>query len=331
LSLAKKILLFFLVSITLACEPTSSIDQAIFSHQYGERPLMDAHLSEDASQAITLSIDGVLSIWDNQTHSIIREWHSFDIKENLYLAVLSRNKQLAAVAGKTQISILDVGSGKTLISWRPQGFDKDASITVIALGNSEKNVWLGLSDGTIISVDLKSNKQSMFAHHKGPIADIRLTEDQQHILSSSTDGSVVYWNASDGKILNEREQNYRITSLSIHEASRKVFVSDALKTQIIWDLANEKIVSKLDYFRGARTFRESLFVDNGRKLITASSKQILSLWDVRTGIEISSWNISSSTSSTNVVAMANGHNGQLYTLSSDAILEIWNINISLAK
>ena len=119
--------------------------------------------------------------------------------------------------------------------------------------------------------------------------------------------------------------------MSIHEASRKVFVSDALKTQIIWDLANEKIVSKLDYFRGARTFRESLFVDNGRKLITASSKQILSLWDVRTGIEISSWNISSSTSSTNVVAMANGHNGQLYTLSSDAILEIWNINISLAK
>ncbi|MFT4747537.1 MAG: WD40 repeat protein [Congregibacter sp.] len=61
----------------------------------------------------------------------------------------------------------------------------------------------------------------MFAHHQGPVTDIRISDNQQTILSSSTDGTVVYWDISNGKVINELKQNHRITSLSIHEASQK--------------------------------------------------------------------------------------------------------------
>jgi hypothetical protein len=69
-----------------------------------------------------------LSLCDNQSNTLIREWRDFGINENVYLAALSHNKQLAAVAGKTQVAILQINNGETLLSWQPQGFDIDAAI-----------------------------------------------------------------------------------------------------------------------------------------------------------------------------------------------------------
>lgn len=323
--LLKVSIVVILASCLLACEPSNSMQEPVSTYHYSKRPLIDAALTTDGSLALILSIDGVLSLWDNQANTLIREWRDFDINENVYYAALSRNKQLAAVAGKTQVSILNVSNGKIMLSWQPQGFDKDATITVLKLGHSDKDVWLGLSDGSIISVDLQNNKQSMFARHQGAVADIKISDNQQTILSSSTDGSVVYWEAANGGIINEREQNHRITSLSIHEASHRVFVSDALKSQLVWDLRKQTIISQLSYFRGARTFRESLFVDDGRKLITASSKHKITLWDVRSGEELNKWQASSHSTASTVLAMANGHYGQLHTLNSDGVLEVWDI------
>jgi WD40 repeat protein len=323
--LLKTSLIIILASSLLACEPSKAMQQPLSRYQYSEQALVDAAITPDGTQALILSIDGILSLWDNQTNTLIKEWRDFDINENVYHAALSRNKQLVAVAGKTQISILNVTKGETFPSWQPRGFDKDATITVLKLGHSHKNVWIGMSDGSVISVDLENNKQSMFAHHRGPVADIKISDNQQHILSSSTDGSVVYWNASNGSRIKEREQDFRITSLSIHEPSHRVFVSDALKSQLVWDMQEQTIISQLSYIRGVRTFRESLFVDNGRKLITASSKQKITLWDVRSGEELNKWQVTAHSPASIVLAMANGHYGKLHTLNSDGILEVWDI------
>ena len=329
--LLKASIIALLASCLLACEPSNSKQQAISRFQYSERPMVDATLSADGSRALMLSIDGLLSLWDNQSHTLIRVWRDFDLNENVYYAALSRNKQLAAVAGKTHISILNVSSGETLLSWQAKGFDKDATITVLKLGHTDKDVWIGMSDGSIISVDLQNNQQSIFAHHQGPVADINISDNQQHILSSSTDGSVVYWNAANGDMINEREQNYRITSLAIHGASQRVFLSDALKSQLVWSLREQNIISQLSYFRGARTFRESLFVDDGRKLITASSKQKITLWDVKSGEELTQWHTSALSLSSSVFAMAIGHGNQLHTLTSDGVLEVWDIDTQSIK
>ena len=326
--LLKVAIVLILANCLLACEPENSIPQAKSSHQYSERPLVAAALSSDASQALMLSIDGVLSLWDTHSRTLLRQWHqpAFDINENVYYAALSANQQFVAVAGRTRVSVLSVNKGDTLVSWQPKGFDTDATITVLELGHSNENVWLGMSDGSIITVDLLNNKQSMFAHHQGPVADIQISDNQQKILSSSTDGSVVYWNAADGSVLNEREQNYRITSLAIDPASQRVFLSDALKSQLIWSLSEQNILSQLSYFGGARTFRESLFIDQGRKLITASSKQKITLWQVRSGGELGQWQASAKSMASTVFAMASARYGQVHTLTSDGVLEVWQID-----
>ncbi|MFT5312640.1 MAG: WD40 repeat protein [Paraglaciecola sp.] len=327
MTLLKASILVLLASCLLACEPWGSMQQPTLTYQYSKRPLVDAVLSADGAQALSLSIDGVLSLWDNQSHSLIREWRDFDINETVYYAALSRNKQWAAVAGINYVSFLNVSKGEDLLNWQPRGLDNGVTITVLTLGLSNKDVWLGLSDGSIIHIDLPNKQQSMFTHHKGPIADIKISDNQQTILSSSTDGSVVYWEAKTGLTLNEREQNYRITSLALHQKSSKVFLSDALKSQIVWDLQDPTISRKISYISPARTFQESLFVDDGRKLITASPGHSITLWDVKSGKELNQWQVGSHSSTSTVLAMANGHYTVLHTLSSDGVLAVWDIDI----
>jgi WD40 repeat protein len=104
--LLKASLIIILASSLLACEPSKAMQQPLSSYQYSEQALVDAALTPDGTQALILSIDGILSLWDNQTNTLIKEWRDFDINENVYHAALSRNKQLVAVAGKTKISIL---------------------------------------------------------------------------------------------------------------------------------------------------------------------------------------------------------------------------------
>jgi hypothetical protein len=71
---------------------------------------------------------------------------------------------LAAAAGKTQITILNVNNGETLLSSQPQGFEEDATITVLKLGKSNKDGGIGLGDGSNNSIVLQNNKQLIPFH-----------------------------------------------------------------------------------------------------------------------------------------------------------------------
>jgi WD40 repeat protein len=122
----------------------------------------------------------------------------------------------------------------------------------------------------------------VFAQHQGPIADIKLSDNQQTILSSSTDGSPVYWDTSDGSKVNEREQNYRITSLSTHKARQRIFVSDALKAQLVWDASSGKQLSQ--WYASAYSLASSVLAmanENYGQLHTLTSDGVLEVGDIR--------------------------------------------------
>jgi WD40 repeat protein len=322
-----KIIVVVVTAFLVACNQASTIPiHAKITHKYTQQGLVDAALTKDAEHAVTLTVDRVLSVWDNQTKTLIRQWREFDMSENLYRAAISENKEIVAVAGKKSLSVLNVETGQPRVSWRPAGFNEDASISYLLLDYSGNNVWLGLTDGSIIVVDLLNNKQSMFAQHSGPISAIKLSDNMEYVWSSSTDGSIVYWHSASGKILQQREERHRITSLAIDQTTQKVFSSDALNSHLIWDARNQLVISGLNYVRGLRTFRKSLFFDGGNKLLTTSSKQEVSTWDVRSGDEIMSWQVEAYSMGTTVLAIAEGSFGRVTTLTSDGVLQVWNIN-----
>jgi hypothetical protein len=52
----------------------------------------------------------------------------------------------------------------------------DAYMTTVVLNDSDNRIWVGISGGTILFVDLATQKQTMYAHHRCLIVE----KYQQH-------------------------------------------------------------------------------------------------------------------------------------------------------
>ncbi|NQZ07169.1 MAG: hypothetical protein HRT35_08405 [Algicola sp.] len=93
--------------------------------------------------------------------------------------------------------------------------------------------------------------------------------------------------------------------------------------QYVWDLAKQQRVTELDYFERWRWFCEAVFV-RGDRVITSSPKREITLWDINTGQALKLSQIKGLSMGSTTYSMAlDASKERLVTLSSDAILQIW--------
>ncbi|MCJ8301552.1 WD40 repeat domain-containing protein [Shewanella sp.] len=310
--------------ILTGCSKPVAKQQANSIHRYVADNLIDADLSSDAKLTVTLSRTRELSVWDNASKALLHQWQVEDFDEPTYQVSLSGNNQYLAVTGKHRVSIFDLNSGRLEVSWLAQGFDSDASISSLFLNQNGKRVLLGMNEGSVITVDLESNQLSMFQLHDGPVSHVEFLSYDERILSTAHDGHALIWASSNGQIIKDFSLPLRITSISFDEAERRLFIADALDKHIIADSHSGESIGQLAFLERYRYFRQALFVDQGKTLITASSKQKIMSWDISSGKENKHWNITAFTAGTTVLDMAINPSGQLMTLSSDGALESWN-------
>ncbi len=319
-------LLAILFTLSLVCtgcnKPiTNQAPESI--HRYVDDNLIDAAISNDAKLAVTLSRTRELSVWDNSSKTLLHQWQAQDFSEPSYRVSLSDNKHYLATAGKRQVSIFDLTTGQLALSWLTQGFDTDASISSLFLSKSGKQVLIGMSEGSVISIDMTSNLISMFQLHDGPVSHVEFIAYNEKILSAANDGHLIIAANSNGKVIKDLSLPQRITSVSFDEADRRIFIADALDNHLIADSHSGESINQLTFLGRYRYFRETLFADRGKTLITASSKQKVMVWDLNTGKEKKHWNITAFTAGTTVLDMVISPSGQLVTLSSDGALESW--------
>ncbi len=294
-------------------------------HRYVADNLIDADLSSDTKLAVTLSRTRELSVWHNASKSLLHHWLADDFDEPIYRVSLSGNNQYLATVGKHQVSIFDLNSGKLDVSWLAQGFDSDASISGVHLSQSGKRVLLGMNEGSVITVDLQNKQLSMFQLHDGPVSHVEFIAYDTRILSAAHDGHALLWASSDGRVIEDFSLAQRITSISFDAAQGRIFIADALDNHLIADSHTGESIGQLAFLERYRYFRQALFVDRGKTLITASSKQKVMSWDLSSGKEKQHWNITAFTAGTTVLDMAVTPSGQLMTLSSDGALEMWKL------
>ena len=292
-------------------------------HRYTEVRLVDAQLAQDASVSALLTRGQEISVWDNQSKALINHWDSTDLFEPSYMLALSGNKQLLATAGKQQVTLFNIATGKLHANWSVAGFKENATIASLSLNQTGSAVLIGLTEGTIINANLSNDTLSMFHLHSGPVTNVSFAALGQQILSSSHDGKVLLWAASNGQIIKEFSREFRITSLAYDEKNRRLFYADIVDNNSIVDPTNSRELSTLNYLERYRYFRQAIFSERGNTLITSSSKQGLTRWDVKTGQELSTWNVNAFTPGTTVLSMALDSEGKLWTMSSDAALEEW--------
>ncbi|MCJ8274700.1 MAG: hypothetical protein MJK04_35535, partial [Psychrosphaera sp.] len=276
---------FFIGSVLLllnACsEPLPKLTP-VFTQQYANEPLLDAQLSKDATLSAMLSVSQNVLLIDNQSQKQIHHWDSDKFDFQVDFLALSANKTVLGTAGENSVIIWDTQTGKSVARWQVKGFDQDSKISAFFISKSGEIVLVGMTEGSVLTFDLKNSKQSMFAIHDGTVKKLMLTDDGHNIVSGGTDGVVAYWQTLDGKIIQSLEQRFRITALAIDETSQRLFISDALGEQYVWDLVKQQRVTELDYFERWRWFREAVFVP-GDRVITSSPKREITLWDINTG------------------------------------------------
>jgi WD40 repeat protein len=315
------VVIIFTQLITGCEKPTTLLSSS--HHQFLQSAVIDADISEDGKYSLILDVNNIISLWDNDNFSLIKQWESTEFSEQQYHVLFSRNNQWLAVAGKNHITLLSVKGSHKKISWKVNGFFPDAQISQVMLTSTAKKVIIGLTEGSVIVADIANETRSQFNLHEGPVTQLAFSDNEKNLVSASLDGQVIKWNISTGKVNWDVKQPFRITSLAFDDLSQHLFISDALKNQRFFTLDKKIALSSLNYFERNRYFREAIFLNRSKKLLTSSSKYQISLWDVETGDEISQGEIRSYNFGSTVLDFAVNANNDILTLSSDGSLEFW--------
>jgi WD40 repeat protein len=328
LGLFTGLLLLLLLS---GCDKAQPSQTSLSQHRLVEGRLVDGALSNDGLLAITLSFNGDLHVWDLVSKQAFVTWRKADFNDDIYQLALSGDSQYLLAAGKRQLFLLDVTTGERLLKWQAEAFNPDANISSIHLNDSASQILVGMSDGSISTVDRSNNSMSLFKQHSAEVSEVAFLSSSDQVLSTGHDGELLIWARVTGKVHRRFVLPHRIMSVAIDRANRRLFAADALDNHFIIEPESTSFTSmdvigssvNLQYIERYRYFRKALFVKHGNMLITATSKQDMIGWNSQSGAELVHWRLQAYSASTSVIAMAVNSEGRLVTLSSDGAIELW--------
>jgi len=313
-----------LIIVSLSgCDEEVVLQQGVIS-DLNERQLLNAQFAKQGALLMTLDFDGQVVVLNANDFSI-----EFQISEKQQLegtrhARLSTDGTILIAANENEVAIWSV-AGKALVGKTSfTGLQTLATISSIAISNDNNRLIVGMSDGAINMATISTRLNNRFKPHTRPVTHLVFT-DNDHYWSASQDGLLANRVFASPEPLTEQEFSHRITTLAIDERKERLFVSDALKTQLIKSNKGQNEHVKLKYMARFMVFRQAYFINYANILATSSSKNHLTFWDTETGEEIGTWNSEVQTPTATILAMYSNDKGELLTVNSDAMVEKWDL------
>ncbi|MCP4525294.1 MAG: WD40 repeat domain-containing protein, partial [Aestuariibacter sp.] len=138
------------------------------------------------------------------------------------------------------------------------------------------------------------------------------------------DGLVVRWDKQHKAPEQTLTVPHRVTSLEVGPDD-KVFVSDALETQIIWQSQRNEIISELTYWDRFQWFRVARFAPINQWIITSSPKTELYIWHLANGEPAAQWRAEVQGVGSAILDMRFTNPATLRTITSDGVLQDWDL------
>ncbi len=299
-----------------------SID-AVKRVQLSNELVLQGKLSKDGKSSYLLSKGPVFSQWQNQSQEPVLQINAQNLLPNTRRFTLSQDEKRLLTADARTVLLWQLPEAAVLGSLDLTSHLGDASITSM-LFISNNYFVIGASDGTLLFADINNNLFRRNGSHDGEVVHLQLTQNKDYLLSGGNDGQVIMTDLGTLLVRSKFELPFRITSLQLSANNQWVFVSDALNQNFIWDPWRNKKILELDYWQQYKWFRHSRFIAGNRYLLTTSPKTELSLWDMQTGKETAMWQAESQGFGSTVNDLVVLDN-QLLTLSSDAVLQWWDL------
>lgn len=307
-----------------ACQPELATLSATSSKQLSDYPVVAGKLTQDGGHTFLLLANNHVQLWENDNQEKVREWQQLD-GESLHLAI-SKDGETFVTANQSTLSLWQSDKELPIGSLDFSQHLQDANITAIAFWRAPNVLLVGTSAGTVIVADIYNQTYRAMQQHTGEVTKFAHLNDTQYLLSGGNDGMVLLWDMQTYEMHRRYETPFRITSLAVSERSSTTFISDALEQQVIWHPIQDRVLIELKYWQQYQWFRLAKFIEDDKYLVTSSPKTEMTLWDISQNKAVAMWAGKAQSMGSTILDMKYLPGNQLMTLTSDAVLENWDVS-----
>lgn len=314
---------FLLLSVFLSgCQSDKSLFENNKIIDVGES-LLAGSFSATGEKLIILTLDNHVKLWDVEKERYQMVFPQEQLPSPIRSLALSDDAKIALAIGENDVAIFRLDPFEYVGKMRFEGQSPLARISSYALSNDKLRFVAGMEDGTINMAQLDTGINNSFRPHRQRVTHLLFEPNNDFLYSGSLDGQIAKWRFAQPKALYSTIFQHRITSLAFDQKRDRLFVSDGLREQIVYDSQTLVPQVKLDYLSRFKPFRNAAFDSTGQLLITAGTKKQLTFWNMNSGEDLGMWEFTAKKDNAFLVAMAELRHGQLHTLNSDGMIEIW--------
>lgn len=284
-------------------------------------PLYSATLSQDGTYAILSSADDGLNYWDLIENKPIYRWFHETQHNQVIHAAISANTQYAITLSHHSVAMWQLDTGKSMGIW-----SLSAKGQQVAIANNGAFL-VGLSDGSVMFMSQTQQKLIKFLGHQEKVNAVAISNDGKLALTGGNDHQVILWNTHTGQIKQQWQLDTRIMAIALSDDKQYSFANDSSNQGIIWRNGNGSKLSELNINVRTQIFSYVQFINQGKQLMTGTSRQNIMLWRTKDGKKIAQWKVQATKNSkfkgAVVYSLAHKQPNQLLSISSNGLLETW--------
>lgn len=233
----------------------------------------------------------------------------------------AKNTQI--VSGSKTIILWDIKSSKNLMNFAQQ----EHSVVSIAFSGNCEQIVSGLSNGTIIFQDIKSNKKVLYPLENnntisrvGGNLCIAFNHDFTQIASGSYAKDFMLWDVKQQKNTLFQGHDNGVLCFAFNHNKNHIISGSYDKTIIMWDIES---ISIRKIFKGHTESVHSIaFSPNDKYIVSGSNDNTVILWDVESGEIIKK--ITGHTKPVRSVAFSHD-NKYIVSGSDDNVIILWDL------
>lgn len=236
-------------------------------------------LSRDGKKLVTGGGDGKIILWNTETGDSIKviKAHREPVLDIHFSA---DETKVVASSWDARLITWDLATAKPITFF---DFENNSAYSIL-WGPSDLYVFTAQGkDLKLWELDSRAPVRD-FVGHQDVIGSLRISLDQQQLLSASWDGSIRLWNIGTGLMSRKFLGHHGAVHIAIFSPDGRSIYSAGADRQIrVWDIASSKILRTFDGHKAEIT--SLLFSPDNRMLISHSVDGSTKFWDLISGKE----------------------------------------------
>ncbi len=318
------IIFLFGFFINTGCEPNAIPVSKI---RHTAIATYDADISDDGAYALVASVNHDAGFWDLEANVLLYNWsHSEQNDVGIIAVDISSDGARAVTATEDNMAVWDTGNGQNL------GFYSlpESDVRDVAISDHGDSLVIGLGDGRVIHLNLRTGRRLEFLAHGEAINSIDISPNGRYVLSGANDYRAIFWDSKTGQPLFEHKHNSRVTLVALSRDGSRAFSSGIKADAFIWDIRSGDNISKLNLKDRQYVLSSARFSPDNQQLLTGAPTRQLVLWNTNNGKVKKSIKVSARypnrASGAIIYAVGFASNGDLLSESSAGFGERWSLN-----